>query len=150
MRGTTLIETLIYLSLLSILMFGVFSLVSGIGGTSAQGAHALAVEEEGRFVIAKIRFALMHAKEIIEPERGSSGTLVISQDDPERSPVTFSIHAHTVAMKTGSGEWIPLTSTNVDVSEMSFVSLASGSVKGVAAAVTISDRTFTIKQFFHE
>lgn len=76
MRGFTLLETLIYLTLFTILFIGIIG--SSVGFfTGAEQVSALVVKEnESAFVVRKINTLLNSANAIVSPTSGNGGSIL--------------------------------------------------------------------------
>ena len=74
-KGFTLIETIIYIFIFSIIMTGsVISIYAIIGGESRNRTEAM-VEEEGSFLIGKIDWALSQSRGGVVTNSGNTITL---------------------------------------------------------------------------
>ncbi len=147
LRGTTLIEAVIYIALLSILMGGTVGAVYQILLSSSSVQAHDTVQEEGNFAIRKVEWALT----------GASAITVVS-------PTEFSVSKYDgttadnklsgggLVMQEGSGSFLPLTTPNVSVSSVQFVSIpASGSgPAGMSVTLSISGQTFTTTRYLRK
>lgn len=113
-RGFTLLETVIYLALFSILFTGILvSSHSFFRGAELMSA-LLVRENETAFVVRKIGTLLNSAKEITSPVSGSaSSTLIFSTYDG--GEYTFTIKDEKMMYASGTNPFIPLTADRVVV-----------------------------------
>lgn len=149
MRGFTLIETLVYLALYSILMTGViaslFSLQSGMERVEA-GAR---LTDEGHFLLEVVRFKLERAYSV---EIMDSGMLVL-QNKEER--VSFRAFEKTFVMETSEGS-VRLTEPTSEITDLSFskalengarisFTLQTYTAGGLPLAATFSETLFPLR-----
>lgn len=73
-KGFTLIETIIYLALFSIIIGGVLVSAYQIIQASTQSQENALIQEEGHFLVAKINWALTGARTVTFPASGTPGT----------------------------------------------------------------------------
>lgn len=107
-RGFTLIETVIYLALLSLIIACSFEFLSSAGALAAAEASAADTASEGNFAIEKIEYALAHDSDARLSLEG--GALMLDEND----------------------ESVPLTSPNVRVSELHVTALTDKEGREVA------------------
>lgn len=117
-RGFTLIETLVYLALYTIIIGGALSAVYGIFESSARNETIAMLEEEGNYLVAKIDWALSNAVSIESPA-SSGNTLSVTHFDGSTASlwqmgVNMRIQENTGSKKT-------LNNSNVSVAALSFV-----------------------------
>ena len=125
-KGFTLIETIIYLALFSVLMTG--ALVAAynlLEGEQRMQTRAM-VQEEGNFILGKFERTMLGASSIDEPIANTTGTtLRVTKSDG--GTVTLERRGTSVRIDTGSGPQ-PLTGEDVRVMNMLFShTLAKGS-----------------------
>jgi prepilin-type N-terminal cleavage/methylation domain-containing protein len=152
MKGFTLIETIIYLALFSILMGGaIVSAFNIFESAGRQQTHTM-LQEEGDFIIAKINWAVAGASSVNQP--GSYGSLLSvnkviglsSSGQPIVSAVTISLPTApgSITIQDGAVGPYALTNSNVSVTRLSFLhALASGNgvdPESVAASTTLTAR----------
>ena len=122
-RGFTLIETLVYLGLLSFLIIGILASSYYIIQGSNKVREKIMVETEADFLLKKISWAISGLPTITAPSIGTTGlslTAINSHISP--NPFTFDLDSATgqLRMTHGSGPAKPLNSVNVAVSNLSF------------------------------
>lgn len=147
-RGFSLIETIIYLSLIGLIIGGAvaasYSLIEGSGHLDTNAA----TQEEGSFVIRKIDWALAGASRL-----DFSGTkeLAIHRYDG-LTVVIKQAQARIVMSQDGGATFLPLTSDQVAVTDLVFQEQASvsGAPPGVSAAFTIGSSTFRTTRYLQK
>lgn len=122
--GFTLIETLLYLALFSIIIGGVLvSAYQIIQASTASQENAL-IQEEGHFLVAKFNWAMTGATAINEPTPppppGTNSGLILQVDKPGfPSFITFTTNGADLLIDKGSGP-LPLNSDSVRVENLIF------------------------------
>jgi hypothetical protein len=117
MKGFTLIETILYLALLSMIMGGVILCVYQISDNAQFVQAGILSEEEGNFLLKKISWALHDAALIRTPIPNASGSVLsLDKQDFEENPITFELHDGNLLVRKGSGLPIVLNNKRVTVS----------------------------------
>ena len=144
-RGFTLLEALIYIALLGFIMGGVlvavYSLVEGMGRTSAQGV----LEEESTFVLRKFDFAMTGLSNIIVPVPGTC-TSNLQVQKFGIGEVDIRLVGNTTEVQVAGAGYVPITSQNVKVSSLQFCH-TSGASEGLSASTTINGSMLTITKY---
>ena len=149
-RGFTLIETLIYIAIYSIIMAGALVSVYAILGSSARNAMKAMVQEEGSFLIGKIDWALTGAQSISQPTIGASGaTLSTTKYDASiGNPIVISLSGGDLTISRGGNPPQTLNNSNVQVSCAPVGCFAHASASGdginpesVSATITVHATT---------
>lgn len=112
-RGFTLLETIIYLALFSLLMIGVLSTVYELLAGGTHNRASVAIQEEGTFVNRKISWALSGATSVSVPD---PKTLTITRPDlGAQSPLQITESAGQMLISRGGGVPVPLTTSELAV-----------------------------------
>lgn len=111
MRGLTLIETIIYLALYSVLLTSVIEFSCAIAQDVSHSSSRLQDEEAARFVAAKLSWTLSHAASVQVIPGNPSRALQVQL--PEGSTEHFSIAGETIVMSTDGGTSTPITPSDV-------------------------------------
>lgn len=146
-RGVTLIETVIYIALLGLLMAGVLGAVYQILQASASTSSHNTTQEEGHFLLRKIEWTLT----------GISSATVVSASELKTTKydgtaVDIKLSSGVVTMQEGSGSFLPLSTPNVKVTSLQFVSipaLGTGPA-GVSATIVIDGLTFSTTKYLRK
>ena len=140
--GFTLIETLMYIALLSIVMVGIIGAVYDIAqGVSAQ-SRKTSVQDEGNFVVRKLQWALrgMDPSKPITPSSGYESMVSFTKYDGTK--IDIRLQGTVIEMRQGgtAGTYRALTTDNVIVSALRFRAIPSigAGPFGVEASTTIS------------
>jgi type II secretory pathway pseudopilin PulG len=140
-RGFTLIETVVYIGLLSIIMGSAlvtaYQLLQSSDTTSAHDAVGM----EGDFVLRKLAWALGDAQSLSV----SAHALAIRQSGG--AVVTIRQGSSAIEMSEG-GAYLPLTTSSVSGPQADFAAITGpdGSA-GVEAAITLSGKVFYAKKY---
>lgn len=152
-KGFTLIETVIYIALFTILItsgfVAAYSLIEGTGNLDSK----LQVQQEGNFVLKKIGWALSNLSSVETPTGlNCAESLTIHKTDstdPVDIRLTSSGGVNYIEMRTGGGGYYPISTVNVNVSCLKF-SIISGSPLGIVATTTISGIDFSITRYIRK
>ncbi len=162
-KGFTLIETVIYIGLFTILMgtgfIAVYNLIEGSNRLNTRAVTA----EEGNFVLRKINWALtgisVSTADITSPSTAlpylTNNTLTIKRwYGSQKIPVTIQYNSvsKSIEMSENGTALIPITTPNVTVTLLQFKYLppTSTSPAGIKATMTINGTTFAITKFIRK
>lgn len=121
MKGFTLIETLIYAALISI-MIG-FSLTAAyqIIDSSESLNKKIVVEEEANFLLRKIEWALTGIETINSPVSGASSSILsVNKINFFANPLVFDLDSDNLRLKKGTGSPVILNNQNVKITNLVF------------------------------
>src|SRR6185369_4359810 len=101
-RGFTLIETIVYLALFSILMFGIISSVYVLFENGDRNETKAMLQEEKAYLVGKINWAMSGAQTVVTPGANRSGPSlnVVKYDG---TPVTITLSGNNMTFATTSG-----------------------------------------------
>jgi type II secretory pathway component PulJ len=139
-RGFTLLETILYIALLSIILVAMITSAYALMRASAHSEDSTWASTEGLFVMNKIEWILSatsSAARIISPAPGAHSNS-LSLITPNADRVTITRNGNGIDIQTGN-TISPLTSSRVRVSSLSFYN--SGAT--IEASTTIDGETFT-------
>lgn len=89
-RGFTLLETVIYLALFSVIVGGLYISVYALAAYAGRNATRAAMQEEAQYIFGKSRWLLATAATVVSPQSGETGdTLSIVSDDPQTAALTI-------------------------------------------------------------
>ena len=153
--GFTLIETIVYLALFSILMGGIvltaYNLFEGAGRNQVQAM----VNNEGTFLIGKIQWALSGTQSVDQPVSGTVGSQLLvnkvigvdSLGAPVIMPVSITCSTECSMAVPGnllmatSGPSVVLNNSNIRITHLGFMVSGSGSFNDpirVEASTTVT------------
>lgn len=143
-RGFTLIETVIYLGLFSMVMSMSLVVFYQILGSENQHRDRVEVDAEANFMMQKIQWALTGAQTINQPGLNATGsTLSVNKFNYSQNPVVLDLDSRSLRITKGGSNPVLLGSGRVSVNQLTFehlpaVQSAPEGVK-VTLAVVSSD-----------
>ena len=127
-KGFTLIETILYIALLSLLIGGALFVSFNLIDNSSAIRIKFITEEEVGFILKKINWALTGVQTINSPSPGTtSSSLSITRFGLPafQNPLVFSASSGMVMMTRGSGTAVEISSDNVTVQNLLFTRTTS-------------------------
>lgn len=137
--GATLIETLLYIALATIVL-GVISAFA-VATTDARASLQVRTEidQQGSKLIDEITRRIRDAESISSPTPGTSNsTLILITDNPTTTPTTFSLSGGQVYISEGSGVAEPLSNSSIVVDSLIFRNNSSGGIDSISVDIDIS------------
>ncbi|MBI4053909.1 MAG: type II secretion system protein [Candidatus Doudnabacteria bacterium] len=131
-QGFTLIETLLYIALFTIIMGGAFIATLQIIEASGSVQEKALIEEEGHFLVSKINWALTGADVVNLPSPGIPGA-TLDIDKFDGSNVTLDGINPNLLIQPGN---TPLNSENVSVQNVTFTYIDPIGTKPAAVQAT--------------
>jgi type II secretory pathway pseudopilin PulG len=127
--GFTLIETIIYAALVSLviglILLVAFQVVSGSGRLNAK----VFLEEEAGFLIRKMEWAIAGASSVNSPSSGTGSNTSFSVDKfeipTEENPIVFAVSGSDLTIKKGNGTTTILNSSLLKVENATFTHIAA-------------------------
>ena len=137
-HGFTLIETIVYLALFSILMTGIISSVYLLFENSDRNQTKSMLQEEKGYLLGKINWAMAGMQIVVTPGANLSGTS-LNVVKYYGTPVTISLSGTNMTFTT-TGPAQTLNNTNVKVTKLVFIHTYAGGTnpESVEAGFTIS------------
>jgi prepilin-type N-terminal cleavage/methylation domain-containing protein len=126
-RGFTLVELLIYMALVGIFLYSLTNLFVASLDLKLESESRAAVEQDGRFLLGKMRFDITNSQSITTPvAAGDVGdTLVLVRDGVTYS---YSLNGENFEV-TSAGNTDQLNSTRTRVTNLSFARLGNAGGK---------------------
>ncbi len=125
-RGFSLIELLVYITILSGILIAASNMFISLSKGQAQSQAKSDVDSSIRFVTELIRQDVKNASSITTPTTGSSGsTLVLIRGGIS---ITYDLSSGSLSRKEGSNSAVNITSNNITVGTPSFTRLENTSV----------------------
>ncbi len=140
-RAFTLIETIIYSAIFSILMTGIVSSVFMLFESLDRNQTKAMLQEEKEYLIGKINWAMSGMQDIVIPGANTAAT-TLQLVKYEGTSVSIALAGSAMTIATSSSAVI-LNNSNVTVTNLLFIHKISSpnSVQSVEAGFTISSRT---------
>lgn len=135
-KGFTLIETIIYVALFSVIISLVIGAVYHIIDSSANLQRSITADSEAHFLARKIEWALTGISAINLPVSGTTGaSLSVDKVNYAQNPIVFDLDSNNLRVKKGLASPVILNSANVTVSDLQFEHLAAGLYRPAAIKV---------------
>ncbi|MBI4086218.1 MAG: hypothetical protein HY433_03205 [Candidatus Liptonbacteria bacterium] len=139
----TLIETIVYLGLFSMIISMSLVALYQILGSENQHRNRVEVDAEANFMMQKIQWALTGAQAINQPAVNATGTtLSVDKFNYSQNPVVLNLDSRNVSITKGASSSALLGSGRVYVNQLMFEHLPS--VQGAPEGVKV---TFSVVSF---
>ena len=122
-KGVTLIETLIYVGITAILVSSIVLLTQVILNTSVRVKTSITLEENLQFAMVQIVGKIQKAANISAPISGTANSLTLGMTSAPENPTVFSLSNGAIMMTEGSGQALPVTSNEIEITNLSFTRL---------------------------
>ncbi len=146
-RGFTLLETLIYAGLISVVIGFSLAATYQIIESSEKLNKKILVEDEANFLLRKIEWALTGLETINSPLSNATGSVLsVNKINFSGNPLIFDLNANNLRIKKGLAAPVVLNNENVLVSNLIFEHLATDGSKpaGIKADFNINERAYEI------
>lgn len=137
-KGFTLIEVLIYIAIIGIVVSGFIAFALSINSSRAKTYVAQEVQANTRTALDLISQKIRLADNVVSPIEGdSASSLELDMSDPDPNLI-FGVTDGVLGIAEGVGDPIPITSDEVNVSNLTFTNLAvSGERDNIRVEITI-------------
>jgi len=152
-RGFTLLETILYIALFSVIITGAMVTAYELLRGSEVISEKITVQAEGNFITQKIDWVLASIASIDFPNSANPYSTVLSVTKYDGTEIDIQFNAGVIEMQNGStNPFLPLTSDSAAVSELGFEYIpADGSAPvGVRASTTINGVTFETTKYIRK
>lgn len=120
----TLVETLIYITLLTMMLIFLMAVLYQIIEGGQQAKEVAALETEASFIMQKTGWALGNVQSIEQPPASSTAsTLSVSKYAFSQNPLVIDMQSGTIRLSRAGGEAVPLSSSRVRATELVFTHL---------------------------
>ncbi|NQV00819.1 MAG: prepilin-type N-terminal cleavage/methylation domain-containing protein [Parcubacteria group bacterium] len=131
-KGFTLIELIIYISLVSIMLLGIASFSRTILQTRAKNQVIAEVEQQGIQIAQILSQKIRNAENIIAPTLGNNAnSLTLDVVAVAQDPTVFSLDAETIKIEESGANQINLTNSKVIASGLVFQNLSRTDTPGI-------------------
>jgi type II secretory pathway pseudopilin PulG len=151
--GFTLIESLMYFSILAILLVVIGSILFQVLLGKIKAETIQEVSQNARIVTERIADRVRNAQSITTPSIGqTSSSLSLSMTDTSKNPTVFDVSNGRLRIKEGSASAQNITSDEVSISALSFTNVSYTSTPGtVRIALTLSaSNTSLLKAYTYQ
>jgi len=147
-RGFSLLDTLIYAVLFSLVMLGTLTILFGILNSRSQNRSQSNLWFEGDFLMRKVTWALTGIQAINEPAPGAtSSRLSVSKANYAANPIVFDLADGIMRIKKGVSPPLALNDSNSLVSSLVFERIPASGTIPEAVNVTISLSSLLLGNF---
>lgn len=130
-RGYTLIELLLYITILGSLLGAVAGFYAVTQSTQAKAQVISEVDQQGAMVIEAITHTIRNANGINTPAAGvTSAVASLSMPSAPSNPTIYDVSGTSLRIKQGTATTVLLTSPSVRVTNLAFRNLTRGSTDG--------------------
>lgn len=131
-KGFTLIEFILYISLLSILLLALSGFYGLVLRSRVKAQTIAEVEQSGVQIVQIISQSIRNASAINSPTTGNNATsLSLAVVNAGQSPTIFNLSGGVVQIKEGVATAIDLSNNRVTVSNLIFYNLSRASTPGI-------------------
>jgi type II secretory pathway pseudopilin PulG len=131
MSAFTLVEILLYISIVSVMMGVISIFMFSILQSQAKFKTISEVDQQGIQVAQIISQAIRNSNGITAPIQGNSGSsLTLGFADSAKNPTVFNSNGNNLQIKEGTDAIIPLTNSKVSISGLSFSNLSLTNTPG--------------------
>ena len=132
LSGFTLVEILLYISIISV-MLGVISIfMFSILQSQAKFKTISEVEQQGVQIMQVITQTIRNSKGITAPTQGNSGSsLTLEFIDSAKNPTVINLTGTNIQIKEGTGPITVLNNSKIAASELSFSNLSRINTPGI-------------------
>lgn len=139
-RGFTLIETLIYTAIISIIISSFILILYNIVQSVDRTTRNVDLVEQKQFLIQKIDWVLQSVSVVNTPTAGdSAASISVNKINYALNPVVVSAQNGVLRISEGGGADISLTPTGVVVSNLNFIHTATANETSIKFTATISN-----------
>ncbi len=137
-KGFTLMETVIYIGLLSFITSFVVVVLYQMIGSENQGRNRTEVDGEGNFMMQKMVWALVGAQAINAPAVSATGTtLSVNKYNYASNPIVFDVNGRNIRIAKGTSTPVILNSARVYINQLTFQHLAASGTIPEGIAITM-------------
>ncbi len=136
--GFTLLETLIYIGLVSVITSSFIAASYQIIDSRGRVQSQLELTENKKFLVEKLKWVLASNQSINLPSLGSSdANLSVNKLNYGNNPLVVNLASNQIWLTLGSGQPVPITNSQVVVTDLVFThqDLSNRSVMRVQATV---------------
>lgn len=151
-RGFTLIETLIYIAIISMVLISVVVFISAIADSRNKAYAAAETQSNGRTAINTIASKIMSATSVVAPGSGATSSVLILAM-PSGGNITFAVVGGVLQMGQVGSATTTITGSRVTIGNLQFTNVsASGKRSNILVDLAISyngavnDKIFSYSQ----
>ncbi len=139
--GYTLIELILYMSILGSLLTGVTLYFGTSTDARVKSQSVVEVNQQGSLVIDAITQSIRNANSITSPAAGSSAaSLTLAMPAGTDNPMVIDAPSSVLRISRGGGSAVNVTNSLVQISSLSFTNLSRSGTSGVVRVSFIISR----------
>jgi len=130
--GFTLIELLLYITIVSVLLLGVTSFFGTVMDARVKNKTIAEVNQQGTAAMDYVLQTVRTATSITTPAAAGSGaSLTLVVPTAALSPTIINLTGTTLQVKEGAATAVPLTSSDVQITSLTFKNLTRSGTNGL-------------------
>lgn len=131
-KGFTLVETLLYLSLTSIIVLMITTIWITVADTRERSEGMSITESEATYLMSTMTQIIRNSSSITTPTATNSGTsLTLVMTTPAVNPTVLTLSGGNITITEGVGSPVTLNSSRVTVTSLTFRNLSRASTSGI-------------------
>jgi type II secretory pathway pseudopilin PulG len=149
-KGFSLIETLLYISVFSVVVFLIFGVYGIVIESKVRQRTLTEVSEEGSRMMQIMTQTVRNAVSLNAPLPTETGyVLSLYVIDPLKNPTLFYVNDNNLLIAEGGGTPVVLNSNNLSVSNLEFSNLSGSGTNGtVNIKFTLSSNSTNIQKIY--
>ncbi len=150
-KGFTLVETMIYIALFGIVIYGAFVGAYNLLEGGKRNINTAKIEEEGTFINRKINWALTGATNVTVTSGGTKITITRPDLGPQ-SPLVISETGSNMTITRGTGSETELNNDRFHISGTQFVYTAGagGRPPSISATFKVEEKVFSFRNYLRQ
>ncbi|KKU11006.1 MAG: hypothetical protein UX14_C0005G0020 [Parcubacteria group bacterium GW2011_GWF1_45_5] len=151
-KGFTIIELVIYSALVAIVIGGSLGAVYQIISSSEKLNGTIIREQEIRFIMDKINWALTDVSVVSSPpENATSSILSVSKQSFSQNPIVFQLSGDAITLQQGANPTLPLHSNIMQVENLNFsYEVTTTTPNFLTVRFTVSGREYKTKTYIQK
>jgi len=130
--GYTLIELLLYVSMIGILLGGVTTFFATAVEARVKNQSISEVNDQGVYIMELMTQTIRNATDVTVPAVGATGSsLTLTVPTGSLSPTVFSLNGSTLQIKEGTAAAVPITNSKVAITALTFKNLSRSGTQGI-------------------
>ncbi len=151
-NGFSLIEVLIYISLMSLILTGALTLSYQLISSAGTSNKNIIILDEANFMLRKINWAMDGVATINSPAVGASGQTLSVTKTGAANPIIFDLSSGNLRITESGGAAVILNSSRVVVAGLNFKHFAASGNKpeSVKASFTVNGTAFETTKYLRK
>ncbi len=132
-KAFTLIETIVYISIVGVIIVAASTLAINVFQSYEKNSNYQNIQNNSRFILNRITDEIESAEAINLADSifdQDNGKLSLQTNSAQTNPTIFQIESGILTIKQGTAESIPLTNTDITISQLNFQNLSAPKTSG--------------------